>query len=70
MNVHLQEWGKSHPAGGCDYCDSVFLFCWPMRISGQLHGIDHEGWGNRADEPLATMQEKYETGDIADVPLL
>lgn len=56
--------GKSHPAGGCDYCDSVFLLL-AYADFGQLHGIDHEGWGNRADEPaLRTMQEKYETGDI------
>lgn len=51
MNVHLQEWGKSHPAGGCDYCDSVFLLL-AYADFGQLHGIDYEGWGNRADEPL------------------
>lgn len=55
--------GKSHPAGGCDYCDSVFLLL-AYADFGQLHGIDHEGWGNRADEPLCDDAGKYETGDI------
>ena len=31
--------GKSHPAGGCDYCDSVFLLL-AYADFGQLHGID------------------------------
>lgn len=51
MNVHLQEWGKAILQAAVIIV-ILFFFCWPMRISGQLHGIDHEGWGNRADEPL------------------
>ena len=43
MNVHLQEWGKAILQAAVII---VILFF------GQLHGIDHEGWGNRADEPL------------------
>ena len=40
MNVHLQEWGKA------------ILQAAVIIVILQFYGIDHEGWGNRADEPL------------------
>lgn len=51
MNVHLQEWGKAILQAAVIIVILVFLLL-AYADFGQLHGIDHEGWGNRADEPL------------------
>ena len=45
MNVHLQEWGKA-------ILQAAVIIVMAYADFGQLHGIDHEGWGNRTDEPL------------------
>ena len=63
MNVHLQEWGKAILQAAVIIV-ILFFFCWPMRISGSSMESTMKDGEIVLMSRFATMQEKYETGDI------
>ena len=61
--MHLQEWGKAILQAAVIIV-ILFFFCWPMRISGSSMESTMKDGEIVLMSRFATMQEKYETGDI------
>ena len=61
--MHFQEWGKAILQAAVIIV-ILFFFCWPMRISGSSMESTMKDGEIVLMSRFATMQEKYEMGDI------
>ena len=61
--AEVQEWGKAILQAAVIIV-ILFFFCWPMRISGSSMESTMKDGEIVLMSRFATMQEKYETGDI------